>query len=268
MPARPDLPEPRKPTAWERLEAAQSLATPIGALTHVSRILQEIIKPESKENYALSAAHAALQLAEPEDTDAPWLYKEDTAPSLLAAAVLAEVATLMKDIEAFAGKRFISDPVPANAEAGAPTSDHLSDLVLTRWIKPLNDLAEETIGELVSGDDDCSSVVVLSNGDSLGNLAWYCGDSDNETHPVGLLDVNAWGIHDMHGNVWEWVGDWYDAYDGEETDPTGSSTGTHKVLRGGSWNGVSWSVRASYRDSCDPSYTVNYIGFRMVKSIL
>ncbi len=146
MPSRPDPDESRSRTAMERLEAARSLSTPLGALTHVSHVLQEIIEPESEENYALSAAQAALQLAEPEDKAAPWLYKEDSAPTLLASAVLAEVTSLVKDIEAFAGKRLISDPMtPVEAEDGAPTAERWADLVLTRWVKPLSALAEETI---------------------------------------------------------------------------------------------------------------------------
>jgi formylglycine-generating enzyme required for sulfatase activity len=99
----------------------------------------------------------------------------------------------------------------------------------------------------------------------LGAMAWYSSNSGNETHPVGAKQANAWGFHDMHGNVWEWCSDWYDDYPaGSATDPTGPLRGWHRVLRGGSWLGSSWDCRSARRFPDGPGYR-NYstVGFRL-----
>ena len=73
---------------------------------------------------------------------------------------------------------------------------------------------------------------------SLGGYAWYSGNSGETTHPVGEKIPNAWGLYDMHGNVWEWCADWYDGgyyANSPAEDPQGPSSGQFRVLRGGSW---------------------------------
>jgi formylglycine-generating enzyme required for sulfatase activity len=72
----------------------------------------------------------------------------------------------------------------------------------------------------------------------LGDYAWYDANSDSTTHPVGTKKANVWGIYDMHGNVWEWCSDWYGDYNGDTTDLLGASSGSLRVLRGGSWHSL------------------------------
>ena len=98
----------------------------------------------------------------------------------------------------------------------------------------------------------------------LGEYAWYSNNSDQETHPVGEKKPNAWGLHDMHGNVWEWCQDWYgDYFQGSVIDPVGLSSGTDRVSRGGGWNLLAGYCRSGYRNRFSPGFRSHYIGFRL-----
>ena len=81
----------------------------------------------------------------------------------------------------------------------------------------------------------------------LDTIAWYDGNSGEETQPVSQKKPNDWGLYDMLGNVYEWCSDWYGDYAGEAViDPPGSKTGTIRVIRGGSWSSDARYVRAAY----------------------
>jgi len=98
----------------------------------------------------------------------------------------------------------------------------------------------------------------------LSEYAWYYGNSVSTTHPVGQKAPNAWGLYDMHGNVWEWCSDWYGDYpSGTVTDPTGASTGSCRVGRGGSWRNEAALCRSADRFRCAPSSRGSYLGFRL-----
>ena len=101
----------------------------------------------------------------------------------------------------------------------------------------------------------------------LGSIAWHWVNSGSETHPVGQKRANAWGLHDMLGNVWEWTGDWYGRYpSGSVTDPQGPSTGTRRVSRGGSWIHDARYVRSAYRFRYSPGIRIHDVGFRLVRT--
>ena len=104
----------------------------------------------------------------------------------------------------------------------------------------------------------------------LGVIAWYGENSGGAPHPVGEKKANAFGLHDMLGNVWEWANDWAGAEytGGMVTDPTGPSTGSRRVDRGGGWDGRAWQCRATARGYNPlPSYRANNLGFRLVMSL-
>ena len=95
-------------------------------------------------------------------------------------------------------------------------------------------------------------------------VAWYCENSGGKTHPVGQKKTNAWGIFDMHGNVFEWCRDWYGDYPkGHVADPVRPSTGSDRVLRGGSWNDGIRFCRSACRCFDGPDIRNFSLGFRL-----
>jgi formylglycine-generating enzyme required for sulfatase activity len=112
------------------------------------------------------------------------------------------------------------------------------------------------------------TTTTYSYGDSAnGNYMWYSVNSSNTTHPVGTKSASLWGFYDMHGNVWEWCLDWHSGTLAYGTDPKGSSSGSRRVRRGGSWYSDASCCTSSYRIFDLPSNESCSGGFRLVRTL-
>ncbi len=106
------------------------------------------------------------------------------------------------------------------------------------------------------GDDDSA----------LGDHAWYAANSDGTPHAVGSRKPNRWGLHDLHGNVWEWCWDCYGPYSSAaQDDPIGPPTGEVRVLRGGSFYFPAEGLRSAFRDGNRAEYRDGFVGFRCAR---
>jgi formylglycine-generating enzyme required for sulfatase activity len=105
---------------------------------------------------------------------------------------------------------------------------------------------------------------------ALSQYAWYSANTDGQTHPVGEKKPNAFGLHDSHGNVWEWVQDCYQFnYDGAPMDGSARTVGdcSRRVVRGGSWGGIPLDLRAANRVRVTTGNRIDDIGFRLARTL-
>ncbi len=105
--------------------------------------------------------------------------------------------------------------------------------------------------------------------EALEDYAWYARNSGKQSQAVGLKKPNPWGLHDMHGNVWEWCSDWNDWNYYEQSpreDPKGAEAGSDRVIRGGCWSFSAVSCRSAYRYGGTPETRYSRVGFRVARS--
>ena len=137
-------------------------------------------------------------------------------------------------------------------------------------------LPTEAEWEFAARGSNSSNGYTYSGSNIIDEVVWYWDNSTNPdnpmisgrgTHIVGRKNANELGLHDMSGNVWEWCNDWYDSYyysSSPNNDPQGPSTGTHRVIRGGSWRSDAFHCRVAYRTAFHPNGASIDLGFRPV----
>ncbi len=118
-----------------------------------------------------------------------------------------------------------------------------------------------SFGDAPGGDDSCGANAEANP------YVWWCGNAGGTTRPVGMKGANPNGLYDMHGNVWEWVEDWYGDYASTaQTNPTGPATGSRRVVRSGGWFNHLRFARSAYRGNVDPGARYGDLGFRLSRS--
>ena len=128
-------------------------------------------------------------------------------------------------------------------------------------------LPTEAEWEFAARGGNNSNHYQYSGSNDLDDVAWYDDNSGDTTHDVATKQPNELGIYDMSGNVWEWCSDRYDDYSSSpQTNPTGPTSGSDRVYRGGSWRDFARRCRSSRRYSIAPGYRSDILGLRLVLS--
>ncbi|MDY4031295.1 MAG: SUMF1/EgtB/PvdO family nonheme iron enzyme [Alloprevotella sp.] len=151
---------------------------------------------------------------------------------------------------------------------------YISDNDVLSFISKLNSLTGRTFRmpteaewEYAARGGNKSKGYLYSGGNTLDNVGWYYENSSSKTHPVAQKSANELGLYDMSGNVWEWCSDWYGTYSSSsQTNPTGPSTGSCRVLRGGSWGPSARYCRVASRGYNSPSIRYYNFGIRLALS--
>ncbi len=155
---------------------------------------------------------------------------------------------------------------PSNWPSGWNTNSENHTNVSCNWTANGYRLPTEMEWMFAARGGNSTHNYTYSGSNTVGDVAWYTGNSGSTTHPVGGKQANELQIFDMSGNVWEWCWDIYGSYpSGPQTNPTGSTSGTNRVLRGGSWYNVASYCTVSNRYSSSATFGSSGVGFRVCR---
>ena len=165
---------------------------------------------------------------------------------------------------------------PSNFKGNNLPVENVSWYDCQTFIKRLNSytgrnfrLPTEAEWEFAARGGNYSRHYKYSGSNYISDVAWYCDNSGNRTHPVGTKQANELGLYDMSGNVWEWCSDWYGSYSSySQSNPTGATSGFGRVERGGNWCGLARYCCSSHRSYYAPGNSFDDLGLRLVLSQL
>ena len=128
-------------------------------------------------------------------------------------------------------------------------------------------LPTEAEWEYAARGGNLSKDYKYAGSDTVDNVAWHDSNSGDKTQEVGKKAPNELGVYDMSGNVWEWCSDLYGSYSSPEQINRYNTSGSLRVIRGGSWHNTVWNVRATYRNAVLPTGTRYDLGFRIARTV-
>ena len=206
--------------------------------------------------------------ATPEQGNDAYEYERPAHQVTLSDYYIGRYEVTQKEWQAVMGdnpSKFYGDNLPVDYVSWNDCQDFINKLNQLTGLKFR--LPTEAEWEFAARGGKQSKGYKYSGSDNIGDVAWYTDNSDDESHQVGTKQPNELGIYDMSGNVFEWCSDWYGSYSSSaQTNPTGPSSGSYRVLRGGSWSAIggAWLCRVSYRGYDYPSSRDFNSGFRVV----
>ena len=204
--------------------------------------------------------------ATPEQGNDAYEYERPAHQVTLSDYYIGRYEVTQKEWQAVMGdnpSKFYGDNLPVDYVSCNDCQDFINKLNQLTGLKFR--LPTEAEWEFAARGGKQSKGYKYSGSDNIGVVAWYTGNSGGKTHQVGTKEPNELGIYDMSGNVWEWCGDWYGSYSSSaQTNPTGPSSGSYRVLRGGSWYNNAGFCRVSFRNRSNPSNRPFNYGFRVV----
>ena len=204
--------------------------------------------------------------ATPEQGNDAYEYERPAHQVTLSDYYIGRYEVTQKEWQAVMGdnpSKFYGDNLPVDYVSWNDCQDFINKLNQLTGLKFR--LPTEAEWEFAARGGKQSKGYKYSGSDNIGDVAWYYENSGSKTHQVGTKEPNELGIYDMSGNVGEWCGDWYGRYSSSaQTNPTGPSSGSGRVLRGGGWSRDAGYCRVSDRSLINPSIRGNFSGFRVV----
>ena len=204
--------------------------------------------------------------ATPEQGNDAYEYERPAHQVTLSDYYIGRYEVTQKEWQAVMGdnpSKFYGDNLPVDYVSWNDCQDFINKLNQLTGLKFR--LPTEAEWEFAARGGKQSKGYKYSGSDNAKNIAWYEKNSGSKPHQVGTKEPNELGIYDMSGNVGEWCGDWYGRYSSSaQTNPTGPSSGSGRVLRGGGWSRDAGYCRVSDRGYNNPSSRDYLSGFRVV----